>query len=328
MKPRYRYLIAISIIVLVFIIGLVAGMNIISRPRPNPAPSQSSSYIKAHETFLTSDWAKSFYSISVPQDYFDARYLKETAQIIIGDKKFLDVVNKSIPVKTVFDNCGEGTHEFHFIFHIDKDGNAVDCNIRKLINTPKGAGVRNADYLIQGKTLINNLASKYQPGVYQDKNVNSLMIKELVLYVDKNGNSRTGWNYSEILPGISMKPYNYELKTNRGPRLGRDLEEYKSSVDKMPEYPGGTQAMARFIEKNIIYPEAAKQAGVEGKVIVEVYIDEIGRVTYAKILKGIGGGCEAEAERVIGLLKNFHPGVENGAPVKTKIAIPFNFSIG
>lgn len=321
MKSRYRYLIAIIIIVLVFIMGFVSAFVMVKHPfSKDPA-------MKEHERYVTCDWARSFYSISLPEDYYDRRFLTN-AQIIIGDKKFLDIIGKSIPVKTVFDNCGEGIHEFHFIFQVDKNGNAIDCNIRELINTTKGDEIKNADYLVQGKTLINNLAAKYQPGVYKGKNVNSLIVKKLVIYVDKNGNSRAGWNFSEKLPGISMMPYNYELKTPRGARLQRELNEYKSSVDKMPEYPGGTQAMAKFIERNIIYPEVAKQAGVEGKIIVEVYINEIGKITYAKILKGIGGGCEAEAERVLGLLKNFHPGIENGVPVKTKIVVPFNFNIG
>lgn len=321
MRSRYKYLIAISIVVLVFIMGFVSAFVMVKHP------FFKSSSMKEHETYITCDLARSFYSISLPKDYYDTRFLTN-AQIIIGDKKFLDIIGKSIPIKTVFDNCGEGIHEFHFIFQVDKNGNAIECNIRELINTPKGGEIKNADYLVQGKALINNLAAKYQPGVYKGKNVNSLIVKKLVIYVDKNGNSRAGWNFSEKLPGISMIPYNYELKTPRGARLQRELHEYKSSVDKMPEYPGGTQAMAKFIERNIIYPEAAKQAGVEGKIIVEVYINEIGKITYAKILKGIGGGCEAEAERVLGLLKNFHPGIENGVPVKTKIVVPFNFNIG
>jgi len=323
MKSKYRYLVATIIIVLVFITGLVAGYFITKQPFPKYSAN-------VNETYLTSEWPRSYYSISLPDNYYDSRFVNNKAQIIIGDKKFLDVIDKSIPVKTVFDNCGEGLHEFYFIFQIDKNGNAIDCNIRQLVKTPKEGGLRNADYLIQGKTLIENLAAKYQPGVYNGKNVNSLLEKDLTIYVDKNGNSRTGWNFSETLTGISMAPHNYGLKAKHGSRIEREreLEEYKSSVDKMPEYPGGTQAMARFIEKNIIYPEAAEKASVEGKVIVEIYIDETGKVTYAKILKGIGGGCEAEAERVLGLLKNFHPGIENGVPVKTKIVIPFNFNIG
>ncbi|MDP4174567.1 MAG: energy transducer TonB [Bacteroidota bacterium] len=322
MKSKYRYLIAISIVVLVFIMGFVSAFIMIKHP------FSKFSSMKEHETYITCDWARSYYSISLPKDYYDRRFLNQTSQIVIGDKKFLDIINKSIPVKTVFDNCGEGMHDFYFIFQVDKNGNAIDCNIRKIINTPDDSDIKNADYLIKGKTLISNLAAKYQPGVYRGRNVNSLLVKELVIYVDKSGNSRTGWNFSEKLPGISMRPYNYGLRTPRGFHQKRELEEYKSSVDKFPGYPGGTLAMAKFIERNIIYPEAAKLAGVEGKVIVEVYIDEIGRVTYARILKGIGGGCEAEAERVLGLLKNFHPGIENGVPVKTKIVIPFNFNIG
>ncbi|MGE5409645.1 MAG: energy transducer TonB [Clostridiales bacterium] len=321
MKSKYRYLIAISIIVLVFIMGFVSAFIMIKHPFSKD-PS-----MKEHERYVTCDWARSYYSISLPENYYDRRFLNQTAQIVIGDKKFLDIISKSIPAKTVFDNCGEGIHEFYFVFQVDKNGNAIDCNIRK-ITTSDDSDIKNADYLIKGKILIDNLAAKYQPGVYKGKNVNSLLVKELVIYVDKSGNSRMGWDFSEKLPGISIKPYNYGLKTPRGLHQKRELEEYKSSADKLPEYPGGTQAMAKFIERNIIYPEAAKQAGIEGKVIVEVYIDEIGKITYARILKGIGGGCEAEAERVLGLLKNFHPGIENGVPVKTKIVVPFNFNIG
>jgi hypothetical protein len=146
--------------------------------------------MKKQDTYNTSDYARSFYSISVPVGYYEKGFFNQTAQIIIGDKKFLDILNKSIPVKTVFDNCGEGMHEFHFIFQVDKNGNAIECNIRKIINIPDGESTRNADYLIQGKTLINNIASKYQPAIYQGKNVNSLMVKELVIYVDKNGKSK------------------------------------------------------------------------------------------------------------------------------------------
>jgi protein TonB len=70
-----------------------------------------------------------------------------------------------------------------------------------------------------------------------------------------------------------------------------------------PEYPGGMKALTKFIYDNLRYPQAALDAGAEGMVVVDYDIDFQGKVTAARVLQGIGHGCDEEACRVVRLLK-------------------------
>lgn len=70
-----------------------------------------------------------------------------------------------------------------------------------------------------------------------------------------------------------------------------------------PVYPGGIKAMKAFVGKHLKYPPAAKAAKVEGTVVVRYGLDYTGKVTDAKVKKGIGHGCDEEAMRVVKLMK-------------------------
>lgn len=98
-------------------------------------------------------------------------------------------------------------------------------------------------------------------------------------------------------------------------------------VEDMPEFPGGDEAMLGFIAKNIKYPRAAKKMGIEGKVHLSFVIDIDGSVSDIKILRGIGGGCDEEATRVLKLLPKFSPGKQRGVPVKVQMQLPVNFRL-
>lgn len=97
---------------------------------------------------------------------------------------------------------------------------------------------------------------------------------------------------------------------------------YFVAVQKMPELIGGLYS----IQKNIIYPEIAKRAGIEGKVYVLAFIDEQGDVVNARIIKGIGAGCDEAALQAVKLVK-FKPGQQEGKPVKTQVSIPIVFKL-
>lgn len=91
-----------------------------------------------------------------------------------------------------------------------------------------------------------------------------------------------------------------------------------------PEYPGGPKAMTEFIYKNLRYPKAALEAGVEGVVYAEIEIDYQGNTTGSKILQSLGHGCDEEAARVLRLLK-FNIGRNRGVRVTffKKIKVQF-----
>ncbi len=97
-------------------------------------------------------------------------------------------------------------------------------------------------------------------------------------------------------------------------------------VETMPQYVGGQEAMMDFIRKNTQYPAEAKKQGVSGRVYVSFVIDKTGQVTEASVMRGIGGGCDAEALRVVNAMPAWAPGTQSGKPVKVRFVLPFSFA--
>lgn len=93
-------------------------------------------------------------------------------------------------------------------------------------------------------------------------------------------------------------------------------------VEQMPEIEGGLQAVAG----SIVYPDAAKQAGIEGRVLVQFIVDPTGAVTDATVVSGIGGGCDEEALRAVRAAR-FAPGMQDGEPVSVKMTLPISFKL-
>ena len=98
-------------------------------------------------------------------------------------------------------------------------------------------------------------------------------------------------------------------------------------VEKTPEYPGGQKAMNQFIMQNLQYPKKAAEMGISGKVFVQFEVDETGTISNIKILRGIGGGCDEEAVRIIKKMGKWIPGKQNGKAVKTKFTVPIVFTL-
>ncbi len=94
------------------------------------------------------------------------------------------------------------------------------------------------------------------------------------------------------------------------------------AVEQMPEPIGGIQA----IQANIVYPEIAKRAGIEGTVYIEVFVDENGTVVKTAVVRGVGAGCDEAAMTAIQKMK-FQPGLHRGKPVKVRLAIPIRFRL-
>ncbi len=93
-------------------------------------------------------------------------------------------------------------------------------------------------------------------------------------------------------------------------------------VEEMPDLIGGLGE----IQKKIRYPEIARKAGVEGRVILQFIVDENGKVTEPAVVRGIGAGCDEEALRVVREAK-FKPGKQRGKPVKVKMSLPITFKL-
>jgi len=108
------------------------------------------------------------------------------------------------------------------------------------------------------------------------------------------------------------------------PKETSDDEEasYFVAVEDLPEPVGGISA----IQRAVVYPEIAKRAGVEGTVYVEAFVNEEGKVTRTKIVKGIGAGCDEAAQDAV-LKTTFKPGKQRGKAVKVRMSIPIRFRL-
>lgn len=93
-------------------------------------------------------------------------------------------------------------------------------------------------------------------------------------------------------------------------------------VEQMPELQGGLGEL----QKKIRYPEIAKKAGVEGRVIVQFVVNEQGRVENPVVVRGIGAGCDEEAIKAVQTAQ-FTPGRQRGQPVKVKMSLPITFKL-
>ncbi len=99
-------------------------------------------------------------------------------------------------------------------------------------------------------------------------------------------------------------------------------EEIFVVVEQMPELIGGLAAL----NKHITYPEMARRAQIEGRVIVEFIIDKDGKVRDPKVIRGIGGGCDEEAIKAVQKV-TFKPGMQRGKPVLVRYSMPINFTL-
>ena len=106
-----------------------------------------------------------------------------------------------------------------------------------------------------------------------------------------------------------------------------EADELPILVEKKPEYLGGEAAMYKFINKHIKYPKKARKEGIEGIVYVQFIIDKEGNITKAKVIKGIGYGCDEEALRVVNKMPKWTPGTQRGKPVQVTFTLPFNFKL-
>ncbi|MCD8044252.1 MAG: energy transducer TonB [Tannerellaceae bacterium] len=98
-----------------------------------------------------------------------------------------------------------------------------------------------------------------------------------------------------------------------------------TTVEKMPEFPGGIDSMKVYIHRTIRYPEKFGDVGIQGRVICNFIVNEDGSISEPTVLRGLQEDLDAEAVRVINSMPKWEPGIQNGKPVKVRYTIPVNF---
>jgi len=104
-------------------------------------------------------------------------------------------------------------------------------------------------------------------------------------------------------------------------------EEVFVVAEEMPSFPGESKALYENISRNLRYPEAAKEKGVEGKVLVKFIIDKEGNVVNPIIIRAVDPALDKAAIEAVKKLPKFKPGKIGGKPVNVWYSIPIAFKI-
>jgi periplasmic protein TonB len=117
------------------------------------------------------------------------------------------------------------------------------------------------------------------------------------------------------------------IGTGEGNPDGNELVN-TALLEKLPEFPGGLEAFAKFLRKNLRYPSAAAESGLQGRVMVSFVVEKDGTLTDLTVLRGLGMGCSEEALRVLKKSPAWSPGIQNHRKVRVMYTLPVVFSLG
>lgn len=149
-------------------------------------------------------------------------------------------------------------------------------------------------------------------------------LKDAVSGVNTNEN---GENTNPVGDDIGEKKVNSE----DGTIVNDNIEEAESTplvfVEVYPEFPGGDDAMFKYIQSRLNYPRLAVENSIEGKVVVEFVVNEKGEIHNTRIVRGLKYGCDDEALRVINGMPLWKPGKQNGKPVAVFYTLPIQFTL-
>ncbi len=104
-------------------------------------------------------------------------------------------------------------------------------------------------------------------------------------------------------------------------------EEIFMRVEKAPSFPGGQKAMMEYLMKNIKYPAACQEAGIQGRVIVSFVVNKDGTIQNVEVIRGVHEKLDAEAVRVVKSMPAWSPGEQQGRKVRSKFQLPVFFRL-
>ena len=99
-------------------------------------------------------------------------------------------------------------------------------------------------------------------------------------------------------------------------------------VESMPEFPGGQQALFKYLSENVKYPVIAQENGIQGRVICQFVVNIDGSIVDVEVVRSGGDpSLDKEAIRVIKSMPKWKPGKQRGKPVRVKYTVPVNFKL-
>ncbi len=127
----------------------------------------------------------------------------------------------------------------------------------------------------------------------------------------------TGFALAAPVPSIAQQPLRSKTDTLKPEPVFR-------IVDQMPQFDGDLKT---FLNQTLRYPEDAREAKIEGRVVVQFVIEPDGQVTTPRVERGAYPSLDAEAIRIIKLMPRWKPGKQNGHAVRVFYRIPITFKL-
>ena len=110
-------------------------------------------------------------------------------------------------------------------------------------------------------------------------------------------------------------------------KVVEEKEEPLAFVEQMPEFPGGQDALFKYLNSNIKYPSIAQEMGISGKVVLQFVVDKQGKIGNIKVVRTLGAGCDEEAVRVVKAMPSWKAGRQNGKSVPVYFTLPVFFQL-
>ena len=104
-----------------------------------------------------------------------------------------------------------------------------------------------------------------------------------------------------------------------------DAEDAVYTPEKRPEFPGGVQALYKFLSSNLKYPSDAED--IQGRVICQFTVNKDGSISDIKVLRSVYPSLDREVVRVISIMPRWEPGVQNGEKKRCKFKLPITFKL-
>lgn len=183
---------------------------------------------------------------------------------------------------------------------------------------------------IQGKVFVRFSVCKdgkvKNPSII--KGVDPLLDAEAIRVINSMPKWNTGKNYDKVLMHFTIPiTFGLDNKDKEVALLIDKVDETYVICETMPEFPGGEEALKKFIAENVKYPEEAVKNKIQGKVFVTFDVAEDGKVTDARIARGVAPMLDQEALRVVNSSPIWEAGKNKGKQVKVSYTIPIQFKL-
>ncbi len=176
-------------------------------------------------------------------------------------------------------------------------------------------------------------------------NFKSINIKKRIVMMNTKKSRYGAWKVAAVLPVVALllmvgcKPAEpapadnaaseeLTVSTNE-PSIEPVLFDMENAPEgfQPPEYVGGMDAFYKYLTDNLRYPEQAKADNIQGRVLIRFVVMNDGSIVNVEVARGIGGGCDEEAVRVVKAMPKWKPAVSDGKPVNVQYALPITFKL-